>query len=471
MIGFTQGFHCVYSPLWVHDYAPKDKKAGWMSYLQGAVPIGITAGYLAGSVSVWSAVYPETVDSIVGANNATEHVNRTLTILGDVGTSTIGLCNGIYCWRWPFIFQFVVVLPFSLLIFCVPNEHIRTKFKKRQSLIVVETLIDDETVSGNMTPNTIERVASEEDPVNAAAVKIQTIIVEQGKTKKRHMLVRAVYNVMQLLRHRVYLFVVLGLSALFFVVAGVQFWTTLYLSTNTNDSAYRIHWSYLVVSGTGPILGVFFGGWLIDQFGGYAGRYQEAKTLRICVVLGILAVAAAIPVSYVHNTLQIAVCLWIMLFAGGSILPACSGIVIASTPRRLRPLASSFAYTCYNLLGYAASNYIPGLIMDFIIDQRNESASHGEKLTEGEGCDAACTYRVGFRIVLLWSIWALLCLLIATYFSCQNAKKESLAINMTELNGGEIVPVNVSLQAPCVSATGGATVDAIPPIRTTQTVL
>ena len=118
----------------------------------------------------------------------------------------------------------------------------------------------------------------------------------------------------------------------------------------------------------------------------------------------------ALPLSFVHNTVYIAVLLWLMLFCGGSILPACSGIVISAAPRRLRPLASSVAYASYNFFGYAASNYIPGLIMNFIINPVVDVDPDADGLASVDTCNAACTYRVGFRIVLLWSVWAFFCL-------------------------------------------------------------
>ncbi|KAI9922048.1 hypothetical protein PsorP6_000190 [Peronosclerospora sorghi] len=203
------------------------------------------------------------------------------------------------------------------------------------------------------------------------------------------------------------------------VVNNLAFWTTLYLETNTKDSMNEIHVAYLLVSGTGPIMGVFFGGWLIDQFGGYSGPYHQMQALRVCMVLGGAGCLAALPVSYVHNTFYIAVFLWLMLFCGGSILPACSGIVISAVPSRLRPLASSVAYASYNFFGYAASNYVPGLVMNFIIDPRPDfTDSNG--LESGKSCNAACTYRIGFRIVLLWSLWAFFCLTCSAIESGRN---------------------------------------------------
>ncbi|KAG6948888.1 hypothetical protein JG687_00015207 [Phytophthora cactorum] len=325
-VGLTQAFSCVYSPLWVHDYAPKAKRGTWMSYLQGAVPVGITLGYFAGSVTIWLASQgPEeaatALQSVVSAiSKAALGINANADIVDGIDDASMRLCHGIYCWRWPFLTQFAVILPL------------------------------------------------------------------------------------------VYVFIVMGLSGLFFVVAGVQFWTTLYLETNTKGSMYEIHLSYLIVSGTGPIMGVFFGGWLIDQFGGYSGPYHQMQALRVCMVLGGAGCLASLPVSYVHNTFSIAVFLWLMLFCGGSILPACSGIVISAAPPRLRPLASSVAYASYNLFGYAASNYIPGFIMNFIIDPSADADADPSDLGSVGSCNAACTYRIGFRIVLFWSVWAFFCL-------------------------------------------------------------
>ncbi|ETV80641.1 hypothetical protein H257_06163 [Aphanomyces astaci] len=355
-IGFTQACLCVYAPLWVHDYAPKSQKASWMSYLQGAVPIGVTLGYLMGSVIVW-----------VGQSYAS--------------------CFSLFCWRWPFLAQVVIVMPLAVGVFFVPEAHIRMRVPRRQSIPFVAEALDE-----------IDRKAEgdSDDSDN-----------DNDTNSNWH-------NVGILLRTPVFTSVVLGLSALFFVVTGVQYWTTLFLTTNTSDSAYIIHLNYLIVSGSGPILGVFFGGKLVDYFGGYTGPRQEAKALKICMIMGFLGVVASLPISFLSNTYLIAILLWIMLFCGASLLPSCSGIVIACAPQPLRPLASSVANTSYNFLGYAASNYIPGLVMDFILS--NTPAEFGWS------CDEACTYRIGFRIVTWWTVFAFLCLTVGYVVAARKAK-------------------------------------------------
>jgi MFS family permease len=364
-IGFTQAFLCVYVPLWVHEYAPKSRRAGWMSYLQGAVPIGVTLGYLMASVTVW------------------------------VNESFRG-CGGILCWRWPFILQVILVTPLALGLFWIPDEHILMRFTRRPSITSTmsaeEAMIDDEVFDNDRTSNW--------------------------------------QNIRTLFKIPVFVSLVMGLSALFFCVTGVQYWATLFLTTNTKNSAYTTHLAYLIVSGTGPIMGVIFGGKLIDQFGGYAGPLNEVRTLKICMVLGFLGVGTSIPISYMSNTYLIAVFLWLMLFSGGAVLPPCSGIVIACAPQHLRPLASSVASTCYNFLGFAASNYLPGLVMDFMLTQPQFKSM-------GWTCDEACTYRIGFRIVTWWTVFAFICLTAAWIASTRKAR---LHLELHLENGGSISP-------------------------------
>ncbi|KAH7491984.1 hypothetical protein KRP22_002530 [Phytophthora ramorum] len=425
-VGLTQAFSCVYSPLWVHDYAPKANRGTWMSYLQGAVPVGITLGYFAGSVTVWLASQgPELASTslysvVTALSKAALGINADTDLVDDADDASMRLCHGIYCWRWPFLTQFVLILPLSILIFFVPREHIRLRSTRRRSIIIVDADEDEDSSVEQSMPATFEdeRVLmnhAEDTNDVSDGYSFRTLAShEQEEDASRWS------NLWILLHHKVYVFIVMGLSGLFFVVAGIQFWTTLYLETNTKDSMYEIHLAYLLVSGTGPIMGVFFGGWLIDQFGGYSGPYHQMQALRVCMVLGGAACLAAIPVSYVHNTFYIAVFLWLMLFCGGSILPACSGIVISAAPPRLRPLASSVAYASYNLFGYAASSYVPGLIMNFIIDPSADADTNESGLGGIGSCNAACTYRIGFRIVLLWSVWAFFCLACSAFESGRN---------------------------------------------------
>jgi hypothetical protein len=113
-----------------------------------------------------------------------------------------------------------------------------------------------------------------------------------------------VHQLKLLIRNRVFVWTVLGLSALFFVVTGIQFWVTPYLvlgmfrlffshalkgsSPCSNDGCGGcIGWlsdlgenvgyvglAFIFASATGPTVGVLFGGYVVDRAGGYQGRTQ-----------------------------------------------------------------------------------------------------------------------------------------------------------------------------------------------------
>ncbi|KAF4317576.1 hypothetical protein BBO99_00006374 [Phytophthora kernoviae] len=308
LVGLTQAFSCVYSPLWVHDYAPKEKRATWMSYLQGAVPVGITLGYFAGSVTIWLASQGREIATtslhraVVALSNSAMRISANADLVDNADDATMRLCHGIYCWRWPFLTQFVLILPLSILIFFVPREHIRLRATRRRSIVIVDADEDEDTgVELSLPLAYDDEYALMDQPVTSnysGGNHFRPLGSSSEENSSRWS------NLWLLLEHKVYVFIVMGLSGLFFVVAGVQFWTTLYLETNTQDSMYEIHLSYLLVSGTGPIMGVFFGGWLIDQFGGYSGPYHQMQALRVCMVLGGASALAALPVShrYFGNT-------------------------------------------------------------------------------------------------------------------------------------------------------------------------
>ncbi|RHY02894.1 hypothetical protein DYB25_008478 [Aphanomyces astaci] len=201
--------------------------------------------------------------------------------------------------------------------------------------------------------------------------------------------------------------IVLGLSAIYFVVTGVQFWSTIYLQRNFNASVVIVNGLFVVVAGTGPIWGVFFGGALIDRAGGYMGLHQRAKALGICVCLGFVAFSLGIVTTFLPNLYLTAASLWLVLFFGGSILPSCTGIFISATPVHLRSLASSVSVMVFNLLGYALAPALTGSFMELIHNNQDDPHSYWYE------CDEACMYRVGFRCCLAWSVWSLLAMLAA----------------------------------------------------------
>ncbi|KAG2835813.1 hypothetical protein PC119_g5031 [Phytophthora cactorum] len=222
-------------------------------------------------------------------------------------------------------------------------------------------------------------------------------------------------GVYELLHIPVFCLIVFGLTTVYFVVTGVQYWSTIFMIKSLHASKYLVNALFVVVSGTGPILGVFFGGWLIDRYGGYIGVEQRAKALGICMILGLTAFAISAVTTFFDDIYITAGFLWLLLFFGGAILPACTGIFISVVPAEHRALASSFSVMVFNLFGYALSPYLTGLIMEWVISQQ------GQANTYFQYCDEACAYRIGFRFCLCWSVWSVLCLGSAWHIASRQA--------------------------------------------------
>ncbi|KAG1691375.1 hypothetical protein DVH05_027037 [Phytophthora capsici] len=565
-VGFTQAFPCIYTPLWVDEYAPREKVAGWMSYLQGSVPMGVMLGYFAGTVSNW--VVPETFALI-------------------------------QTWRWPFLLQFFALLPINVAIFFVPKKHLIIRSENDRQTVAsggtesasssdgldetqsiekenddpvelkqeeetqeeeeedavphydqqsemeplnsgrggflsargrsgfgLHSFLDD-TVAGTPMSTRSTTYHDEEDALLASAsmygVSSQRSFRQLhqnqqqyhfghceddvGSSSLRRSMIRPpgvapgslfdasalekgdssvsappaiatspittktatedaaspvakspptygaldtaitpmrsprmsprmsmleasileeefmeVYEqgafsegVYELLHIPVFCLIVFGLTTVYFVVTGVQYWSTIFMIKSLHASKYLVNALFVVVSGTGPILGVFFGGWLIDRYGGYIGVEQRAKALGICMILGLTAFCISAVTTFFDDIYMTAGFLWLLLFFGGAILPACTGIFISVVPAEHRALASSFSVMVFNLFGYALSPYLTGLIMEWVISQQ------GQPDTYFQYCDEACAYRIGFRFCLCWSVWSVLCIGSAWHLASRQA--------------------------------------------------
>ncbi|TDH65391.1 hypothetical protein CCR75_003007 [Bremia lactucae] len=518
-VGFTQAFPCIYTPLWVDEYAPRAKVAGWMSYLQGSVPMGVMLGYFAGTVTNW--VVPETFSLI-------------------------------QTWRWPFLLQFLALLPLNVAIFFVPPKHLlirrdtevthvtgsgstsssddslttaapilqdyqlkqddrgsadhepcgssrggvrsapsrhgfglhsffdeaiastpmstrSTPYHDEEDALLASAsmygassqrsvrqlhhnhyrLSEDDTPSSlrrsviGRPPSSMrlfdtafsdhdERNAKTENESDAKTVSstygaLDTAITLASPCVSLSMLEDELTQgyeqgafadgMYELLHLPIFCLIVFGLTTVYFVVTGVQYWSTIFMIKSLHASKYLVNGLFVIVSGTGPILGVFYGGWLIDRYGGYLGVEQRAKALGICMILGLIAFFISAVTTFFEDIYITAGCLWLLLFFGGAVLPACTGIFLSVVPAEHRALASSFSVMIFNLCGYALSPYLTGLIMEWVISQQAKANTYFKH------CDEACAYRLGFRFCLCWSIWSVLCIGAAWRLASRQAEK------------------------------------------------
>jgi hypothetical protein len=87
----------------------------------------------------------------------------------------------------------------------------------------------------------------------------------------------------------VYRYLLASMAALYFTVTGVQYWGTAYMRVTLQAPLPLVNGLFILCAATGPTMGVFTGGWMVDLCGGYKGALQRVKALEICFVLGRLA--------------------------------------------------------------------------------------------------------------------------------------------------------------------------------------
>ena len=98
-------------------------------------------------------------------------------------------------------------------------------------------------------------------------------------------------------------------------------------------------------------------------------------------------------------------------------MPALTGINMAVVPQRLKALASGCTVAAQNVLGYALGAQLPGLAMDL---SPGLKAGHPAE-------DAA----IGFSIVVLWPIFGVAWLTLASWEARREAATTMMAMTKT----------------------------------------
>ena len=166
---------------------------------------------------------------------------------------------------------------------------------------------------------------------------------------------------------------------MFFVVSGIQYWVTLYMLKTLNANPILVVVGFVVISTTAPILGVLTGGYVADYYGGYKGK-NIRTAVRICVVFGLLAFVVAVPAGFVRYVVGEIVLLWMLLFFGGCVLPAATGITVNSMPKEYQSSSSAVSQLAFNLGGFFLSPVLSATIMDQF-DNEIEALTWGFRFT------------------------------------------------------------------------------------------
>jgi sugar phosphate permease len=381
LIGVTQSFLAIFCPVWVDVYASRSKQTQWFSGLQASVPIGIMVGYLLGYAAIW----------IKAANEGDEE------------------CFGgrLDCWRLPFIVQAILTVPLVVRIGIMSKASLNIGKRIREgSLGASEYNEAIKATEKSVTHEGLSRVRSDSAFIYGA---------EAAKNRTCGQSCSAIVKILSRLYFSVTVFT---LTALYFVVTSVQFWATEYLITSRGYNSHKVMLAFIITSASAPILGVLFGGWIIDRIGGYrGGAYQRFRCCSLLLLFGVLANVFADFSTYWHppkeeetdGLLFVIGMIWLLLFFGGACLPALTGIFIDAVPSQYKALGSSMSQICFNC-GYAAAPIFAGLLMT----RFQTSISSCAGLPPGT-CPAALEW--GFRVSLFMSGVAFIGMLLLWFHS------------------------------------------------------
>jgi len=157
-----------------------------------------------------------------------------------------------------------------------------------------------------------------------------------------------------------YLLLCGGLTGLYFVITGIQYWISDYMITHLQQPEEVVFTTFGIVSITGPVTGVVVGGNVTTKLGGYNSK----RSLYLTCGIASLCLFCAVPIPFVTNFIAFVALLWLLLFCGGFILPSLTGIMLNTVEQHLKTTANSFANLNYNLLGLLPAPFVYGAIYD-----------------------------------------------------------------------------------------------------------
>jgi len=165
-------------------------------------------------------------------------------------------------------------------------------------------------------------------------------------------------KIAQVARSKVYIFIVLSLAFMYFIVTGIQFWSTDYFTVVLGEPQQRVFVYFSIICVTAPTLGTIMGGVVTSANGGY----NSPSALGICVFVMFIGTVCALPVPFLNSFIACAFLVWILLFCGGFTLPVMTGIMLGSVHPLQRTVANSLANLAYNILGYLPAPFLYGFI-------------------------------------------------------------------------------------------------------------
>ena len=360
MMGVTEAFLIIYGPVWVNNYSPIEYSTTWMGILHSCSVIGVFLGYLVTSV-------------------------------------VINLFKENLTWRFAIQIQGFVEIFFALFFWLEKDEYINVDIRKTIPSSEIE--LENREINVNYNSN-ISRSINNPSMVFSFNSRRHDPRIDSIEISN---LGRYFWQTKRILSNPLYITITLGMTSLYFIVTGIQFWITKYLVEILNTDPLIVNIIFSLISITAPLFGVLFGGTITDKYGGYKGR-NESKALQMCVAFGLVSFVFAFPMGFLFQIIYLSILLWTFLFFGATMIPIGTGVMISSVPNDCQATSSSISQLVFNLFGYFSSPMITGFIMDSFDDEKKG-------------------FIWGMRVIFWWVVVALMFFIISYFVSYSNYKK------------------------------------------------
>lgn len=333
LVGLTQSAISVYAPVWVSKFAPAAYKTLWYGLMQSSTAIGCLFGY---------AVCGYLVDL------------------------------GVFYQR-AFQIQAFWLLATCILLVPIPSRWLNVSAHAAE--VMHTPLCDDSAESvesglakggGKLSPKDLVVAVDDRGPSSALA------------------------QLLELFRRPIFVATVMANCGLYFTVSAVQYWASHFFIAEFRRPGAEVTTLFVLVAGSAPFLGCFMGSAIVDRSGGYETPQKLPNALALTTSWAMAASVAGVIAGAVdpHPDMPdadlrfygVVGCVWVLLFFGGAMLPAVTGISMAAVPEGLRKSASSWSMLLYNVFGFSLGTYLPGHI--------------GEQTS----------IRVAMQIVFLWAL-------------------------------------------------------------------
>jgi len=361
LVGLSQSAICIYTPVWVDRFGPPSQKTTWIGVVQGTGAIGTMVGYGAAGYMTATGIFYQNAFRIQAFGLVLCSLCLSLVPRGQIDIAIAGAAAHLDS------------SPEVLHTPQTPVSHLAS-FAGRSATMHQGTLTGT-LVSSRGTSSFLD--APPEGVWSASC---------------------------ELLSNRVWRSATIALCALFFIVTGVQYWSSKYFIVSFGQPKVRVNTIFVCIAGSAPAIGIVAGGLIVDRLGGYATPRGAERTAMLTAIWGFIATVAGVAAGSIHPSasegrfIAVVSCIWILLLFGAMMLPPSTGLLLRSVDEDLAVFANSFSTLLYNGLGYGLGSYLPGQVADFFSDR-------GEKV--------AMYYAM--MVILFWTVLGMLGMLDVYY--------------------------------------------------------